>query len=287
MGGKAGYAAPLITPEPIAPMLRRLLLLLALVGLTAAPAGANPLCPEGGPIRFAHYEFGLLYSADTGTGIDDEIQQELQRRSGCAFTVSLRPRARIWVDLQTGALDMAGSGIQTPARDAFAWFAHYVVEDNQVVLADTVPASVRDMADFLAQPRYRLGNVRSFSFSPYYDDQVAWLQRAGRLHTVSDTAALYRQFAQGRFQAFIASPFLSRHYFQRMGIPVPRRTEDWDPAPPTPSGLVMAKKRFSPAQAQAWQALVQGMLDDGTVLRIVGRYLGPKDAPAALYRPAR
>lgn len=268
-------------------MLRRVALFLASVSLLITGAAAHPLCPEGGPIRFAHYEFGLLYSADTGTGIDDEVQQELARRSGCRFEVSLRPRARIWVDLQSGALDMAGSGVQTPARDAFAWFAHYVLEDNHVVLADSVPADVRTLADFIARPELKMGGVRSFSYSPYYDEHVERLRQAGRIYLVGDTGALYRMFSQGRYDAFIASQFLSRHYFRQFNIAEPKRIEDWDPAPATPSGLVIAKKRFTPAQARAWQTLVQRMLDDGTMLRIVSRHMEPKAAAAALYRAPR
>ncbi len=250
-----------------------------------APALAASLCPEGGPIRFAHYEFGLLYSADTGTGIDDDVQKELQRRSGCTFVVSLAPRARAWADLRSGDLDMLGSGVQTPQRDAFAWFAHYVVEDNHVLLSERVPAEVQGWADFERVPTLRLGVVRSFSFSPNYAAAVARLKRAGRVDEVGDTATLFRMFQQGRFDAFIASPYLSRHYLRQLKMPTPRRIEDWDPDPATPSGLALSRQRFTPEQARAWQALVQGMLDDGTVLRIVTRHMGAAGAPAMVYRP--
>ncbi len=166
-------------------MLRRFALTLTSVSLLITGAAAHPRCPEDSPIRFAHCEFGLLYSADTGTGIDDEVQQELARRSGCQFEVSLRPRARIWVDLQSSALDMAGSGVQTPARNAFAWFAHYVLEDNHVVLAD-----------FIARPELKMGGVRSFSYSPCYDEHVERLRQAGRIDFVDDTGARFRMFSQ-------------------------------------------------------------------------------------------
>ncbi|OYT92918.1 MAG: hypothetical protein CFE43_06490 [Burkholderiales bacterium PBB3] len=83
-------------------------------------------------IRFAHYEFGLIYSSGYG-GIDDDLQKELARRTGCQFEVSVRPRARTWTDLKSGNVDMAASGIQTPERDTYVWFHHYIVEDNVVV----------------------------------------------------------------------------------------------------------------------------------------------------------
>ncbi len=50
---------------------------------------------------------------------------------------------------------------------------------------------------------------------------------------------------------------------------------------------MIAKNRFTPAQARAWQALVLCVLDDGKMLRIVSQYLEPKAAAAALYQAAR
>jgi polar amino acid transport system substrate-binding protein len=256
-----------------------------LLSAGCAWAEVSRYCPAGGPIRFAHYEFGLIYSEARQGGVDADVQQELQRRSGCAFQLSLQPRARTWSDLRSGHIDMAGSGVQTPERDGFAWFAHYVVEDNQVLLAHSVPPSVRSLEDFERHPDLRMGVVRSFSFSPRYDAAVQRLRAAGRLYEVSDSATLYRMFASRRFEAFIASQFLYGHYLKRFSIPVPRRIEDWDPDPATPSGLVIAKHRFSAEQAQAWQRLVQSLLDDGTLRRILVKHLGEQGAERALYRP--
>lgn len=117
------------------------------IGLAVAgDACAVSLCLDR-PISFARCEFGLLYSDGYG-GIDDDVQQELARRSGCMFETSLRPRERIWVELERGTLDMAGSGLQTPARNKFAYFAHYAVEDNHVLIGPQLPAGIKSMDDF-------------------------------------------------------------------------------------------------------------------------------------------
>lgn len=269
------------------------LLTLALLALGMRPIGAaeaptalqrpgSSLCPNE-PIRFAHYEFGLLYTPESG-GIDEDIRKELARRSGCAFEVSVRPRARIWQDLASGELHMAGSGVQTPERDGFAWFAHYVIERNVVALSDRVPDDVRGFEDFILRTDLHLGAVRSFSFGPGLDVQVARLRKLGRIYEVADTRTLYRMFDFQRYDAFIGSQFLHEHYFKSLGLPQPRRLERWDTSPGTPSGLVLAKRRFTAEQAAAWQALVTGMLRDGTVQRIVARYLG-RAADQAVVRP--
>jgi polar amino acid transport system substrate-binding protein len=258
-----------------------------LVGLgalfSANAQGANPMCPPE-PIRYAHYEFGLLYTPESG-GIDEDIRRELERRTGCKFIVDLRPRARIWRDLESGDVDMAGSGVQTPAREAYAWFAHYVIERNVVALSERVPASVHSFDDFTKHTQLNVGVVRSFSFGTALDTHVDRLRASNRVYEVSDTRTLYRMFDFQRYDAFIGSQFLHAHYFKSLKLPLPKRFARWDPEGGVQSGLVLAKKRFSPTQAQAWQGMVQDMLRDGTVQRIVARYLG-KEAEDSVVRTA-
>ena len=84
------------------PRLLALLLMIATLGV--AQAGA-PDCAR--PYTLALHDHGLLYSADTDSGIDKDVSDELIRRSGCKVTVSLMPRARIWQLIESGALELS------------------------------------------------------------------------------------------------------------------------------------------------------------------------------------
>lgn len=256
-------------------------LLSSLIGVQALASATPSMCPER-PIRFAHYEFGLIYTSGNG-GIDDDFQKELAKRSGCAFEVSVKPRARTWLELERGTLDMAGSGIQTPERDRFAWFFPYIVEDNVVIVGDSVPRGVRTFDQFLANPALKLGGVRSYRYSPYYDQYVDRLIEAGRHTDITDPDGLYRMFDRNRFDAFITNPILYLYYVKRLKLPTPKRIEDWDPAGPTPSSLVLAKSTFSEAQARQWQDLVEQLVTEGTVRRIVVKHMGPEFGPKTVY----
>src|SRR5450830_1710942 len=90
---------------------------------TVATAAAGPDCSR--PYTLALHDHGLLYSADTDTGIDKDFAEELIRRSGCKVGVSLMSRARIWQLIESGALDFSLSGIASPERRRFASFAWY------------------------------------------------------------------------------------------------------------------------------------------------------------------
>lgn len=261
--------------------MHRIVLLFAALAF-CLPGFANPLCPKH-PIRFAHYEFGLIYSSGHG-GIDADVQQELQRRSGCAFELSVLPRARIWKNLAEGDLDMAGSGIQTPERDKFAWFAHYLLENNVVILGPKTPKDMHNFDAFLANPNLLLGSVRSYSYSPYYDSIVTRLSKTNRTLQMAEPDNLYRMFEAGRIDAFITSPILYLYYVKQFKQALPARIEDWDPAGPSPSGLVLSKKTFTESQAQQWQSLIEQMLSDGSLLKIVSKYMGTELGPQTVYK---
>jgi polar amino acid transport system substrate-binding protein len=257
----------------------------ALGGLAAFHMGmaqAQSMCLDR-PIRFAHYEFGMIYSSGYG-GIDDDLQKEMAQRTGCKFEVSVRPRARTWLDLKQGSLDMAGSGIQTAERDEFAWFHHYIVEDNVVVLGPKVPLKTRNFDQFMADPKLTLGGVRSYRYSPHYDRYVDQLLAQNRHVESADPGALYRMFSVPRFDAFITNPILYLYYVKQLNLTAPTRVEDWDPAGPTPSGLVLSKKSFSKAQAAQWGGLIEKMLEDGSIQRIVVKHMGAELGAKAVYR---
>jgi len=97
-------------------------LLLACQSLLAGPVNCGPR-----PIRLAFYTYGAFYFEDAHGkehGVDKDIVDALAKRSGCRFETQLMARARIWADLASGNLDMSVSGIETPERGQFAWFAH-------------------------------------------------------------------------------------------------------------------------------------------------------------------
>ena len=262
---------------------RYLKILVCLAGLLGVYAQAqSTMCPER-PIRFAHYEFGLIYSTGYG-GIDDDLQKALAKRSGCKFEVSVLPRARAWLLLKAGGLDMVGSGIQTPERDQFAWFYHYILEDNVVVLGSRVGREVRTADQFLADSSLKFGGVRSYRYSPYYDAMVDSLIASGRVNEVPDPDAVFRTFERGRFDAFITNPILYLYYTKVLNLKLAKRLEDWDPAGATPSGLVLGRHAFTEAQAKQWEALISNMLQDGTILKIITKHMGPELGGKTVYR---
>jgi len=240
------------------------------LGLSVLAAGAaaadRPDCTR--PLSLALHEHGLLYSAETGEGIDKDIADELARRSGCKLIVSVLPRSRIWQLIEGGALDFSLSGIANPAREQFAGFAWYV--SNKYYLLVRRDAGAATLAEFERDPQLRLGVIRSFRYSPGANRFVDALDAQGRVSHASGLEPLYQVLLDNRLQAMIIEPF-DYPTIQREAIRARTRIVEFED-PPVPHGLIMSKKSLEPAQQAAWRAVIEEMRADGTVQRIFEKY---------------
>jgi polar amino acid transport system substrate-binding protein len=256
------------------PLVRIVLLALALVGVRPALAIDKPDC--GRPLSLALHDHGLLYSSQTGEGIDKDFADELGRRSGCKLSVTVMPRARIWQLIESGALDFSLSGITTDARDRFAAFAWYF--SNKYYLLVRRDARIQRVTDFERNPALKLAAIRSFRYSPTANRLVDRLDAEQRVSYSTSLDPLYQILLSNRVQGMIIEPF---DYPAVESAKVREQTvimEFDDPA--VPHGLIMSKKALSVPQQLAWRALVDGMRADGTVQRIFEKYFPPDLARA-------
>ena len=252
-------------------MLGRLLLALLVVfshfGLASAAAVD---CSR--TYTLALHDHGLLYSADTDTGIDKDVADELIRRSGCKVTVSLMPRSRIWQLIESGALDFSLSGITNPERDAFAGFAWYF--SNKYYLLVRNDSGVRNLSGFEQNSALQLGVIRSFRYSESANRLVDSLQGANRISQAGGLAPLYQTLMLGRIQGMIIEPFDFPALEEKKIRELTTILEFSDAS--VPHGLIMSRKALSAPQQAQWRAIVNGMRADGTMRRIFEKYFKPE-----------
>lgn len=236
---------------------------------SASWAADGPDCSR--PMTLALHDHGLLYSADTGAGIDKDFSDEMIRRSGCRMIVSVLPRARIWQLIESGALDFSLSGISNDAREKFAGFAWYF--SNKYYLLARKDAGVHQLSDFEKNDKLTLGIIRSFRYSKNANRLVDKLSAEQRVSNATQLEPLYEILAMNRIQGMIIEPF---DYSQVQGRSVRELTTIIDTNDEaTPHGLIMSKKSISLREQEKWRALVHEMRADGTVLRIFEKYLNP------------
>jgi polar amino acid transport system substrate-binding protein len=246
---------------------------MALSSLGLAQA-AMPDCAR--PYTLALHDHGLLYSAETDTGIDRDVADELIRRSGCKVAVSLMPRARIWQLIESGALDFSLSGIRNPERDKFAGFAWYF--SNRYYLLLRKDAGARNLADFEQNDKLQLGVIRSFRYSETANRLVDRLQASSRLSQSGGLAPLYQALLHNHVQAMIIEPFDFPALQEKSIRDLTDIVEFNDPS--VPHGLIMSNKALAPTEQENWRQLVNSMRADGTLRRIFEKYFNPDLAAA-------
>jgi polar amino acid transport system substrate-binding protein len=253
---------------------RILLVLLALLGHLGLVGAAAADCSRS--YTLALHDHGLLYSADTDTGIDKDVADELIRRSGCKVTVSLMPRARIWQLIESGALDFSLSGITNAERDRFATFAWYF--SNKYYLLVRNDSGVRNLSGFEQDDALQLGVIRSFRYSESANRLVDKLQVANRVSQAGGLAPLYQTLMLGRIQGMIIEPFDFPALEEKKIREITTVIEFNDAS--VPHGLIMSKNALSVAQREQWQTIVSAMRMDGTMRRIFEKYFRPELAAA-------
>lgn len=252
-------------------------------GLPAwAQKGAAPACPAR-PIVVGLYEFGNFYHA--GVGLDKDLADELARRSGCKFVSKVLQRRAIWTGMQAGTVDMTFSAAATPERQVFSWAAPYVWVKNMLILRRDAGQNVNSMADFIAAPELKLGVGRGFAAGPAYEDFVTRLRNIGRVEDVDDGDRLYAMFKAGRFQAVLAPKLVYAYYLKDEIMAGAIRVEDWSSNRQHGlAHLMMGKKLFSAEDARRWGDMLKTMNTDGTMARLLARYVD-KDEAAKMLMP--
>lgn len=253
--------------------------------MTPAMAGSEPPRPwtlqDFGcdrPIRIGIVEFGALYH--NGVGIDADLIAELGRRSGCTFEIQRIMRADLWPAIEAGQIDMATSSIATPGREKIARFVTYFGIKNMLVLPIMGSAHTYSLDAFIQQPTWRIGLVRGFRYGNDYDYHLKSLLGESRVVEFPTQAILFDALKAGTVDGVLAP---SIHYY--FYLSEAERSERFilvnaSAAPPTASGLALAKARFTAAQADNWMRLVEGMRLDQTLHRFVAGRIG-KEAAAA------
>jgi polar amino acid transport system substrate-binding protein len=258
-------------------MIARCLISFLLALGTIGPANAAALdCAR--PYTLALHEHGLLYSADTDSGIDKDVADELARRSGCKVTISLLPRARIWQLIESGALDFSLSGITNAERERFASFAWYF--SNKYYLLVRKDSGMQNLAAFERNDKLQLGTIRSFRYSESANRLVDRLQAANRLNQSSGLAPLYKTLMLNHIQGMIIEPF-DFPALEAAAIRDSTTIVEFND-PPVPHGLIMSKKSLSPTEQAHWRALINGMRSDGSLRRIFEKYFKPELAATML-----
>lgn len=238
------------------------------------------------PIRVALFEYGVLYRSDTGDGIDARLVDALARRTGCTVEYVVLPRARIWLELERGTLDMGTAAIPTAERKRYAYLLPYFRTRNMALMRD-VPTSPWRTVQAFEDSEAKLGVVRGFRHEAGIDEFVERLRGQGRVVESVDAPENLRRLQQGIVDLVFAQPLVYRSYLTDADLSA-LRVLDWAPKDQQSVGaLILSRKSFKPEQAKAWDRALVKMLKDGSIGKIYSAFLPPDQARDSVYRGER
>jgi polar amino acid transport system substrate-binding protein len=229
----------------------------------------------------------VLFRQSNGDGIDSRLLAALEKKTGCKFELMVMPRKRIWLELERGTLDIATGGIPTAERRAYSYALPYFRARNLALIRKEVSLQAKTPEALEASP-LKVGIVRGFRHEPFYDAMADRLtKQSGRVTEAVDVRDNLRMLERGVVDVVFSQPVVFNEYLNADALRA-IVIKDWAPQDQYSIGaLMLQRKSFTPAQAQAWDELVVRMLNDGSMLQINRRFLSAAEAKGGVYTGPR
>lgn len=240
--------------------------------------------PRCGPHVAGLYVYSPFYEEEPERrGLDLDMLQELQRRSGCELRSVVESRLRIWDQMRRGVLQLTLSSVITPERREVAEIHPYLQARFQLVLHGPATAGVQGMADFDARPGLKLLGVRGYAYGPTFGAWAQRLREQGRLVEASDFQGAVRMFRAGRADGLIAAPSAIPDVKAAFHGAKPPHVLDPAPNERLLVGMALSLNLPEPDRQRLRLALAS-MRQDGTLQALIKRHFGDYGASVMLLR---
>ncbi|KRB97085.1 ABC transporter substrate-binding protein [Duganella sp. Root198D2] len=245
-----------------------------LFAFAAVPALGAATCPA--PLHAGASDLGLasFREDDKVGGAAIDVVRELARRTNCPLNISWYPRARLWAEYANGRINLTASSARSAERDRLGQFVPFVTTRFDLVLSHRVPATFKSLAELVEHGSARLNLVRGILYAPEVLTQVERLRGQGRVEVVNDFDIAFRKMASQRAEATLAPMTIYSRYLQSAGLQKQARVMPATESAAVLAGAYLSRDGLAPAARKVFAETLLGMVADGTVARIYGKYVG-------------
>ncbi len=217
-------------------------------------------------------------------GYVPDLVAELARRSGCELKIEEVPAARIRAMRLRGEVAILAYSTQRPSAPGYVFipterFAHDLLVNTAHAASPLTVQSV------IADARMVFGRVRGMNYGPEIE---ALLAKLGSICVDESSSIddLYRKLVAGRVDAAFQFPLVYRGKLAALGAEHRVAVLPFDGAAPQVGGWAFHTPPMDRDDAERLAAAVRMMRDDGTITRILARYIGDAAARRARYAGA-
>ncbi|WIT10040.1 transporter substrate-binding domain-containing protein [Paucibacter sediminis] len=257
-------------------------LLLALTGLAGLARAAAPACEK--KLRWNDDPpFSMRLPDGAIGGVQIDINVEALRRMGCGVKLVEMPFARALVELEHGDLDVLAGAFRRPEREAYAWFSTPALHSRNMLYirrADAARWPFKSLLELRGSP-FRLGAQIGVVYGPDYAALMRDEVFARGVSKVSNRHGLWQMLERGRIDGVIADELTAE--FELAGLKLSDKllkTLVMVSDEPAPTAFSM--RSTDPGFVERYNSTIEAMRRDGSLQRIVQRYLGAEAAAAAL-----
>lgn len=271
-------------PRPAA--LAPLLLLAALLMLAAAPVLAG--CERPISVPLAPVGMSVIVDGDRLRGIYPAMLEQIAARTGCRFTLSVVPQARLEAMYELGSADIMMPGVETERRKRFGQFVPLSGTRAMLLSVDHRRPPVHNLQELMRRHELRVAVVRGNDYGSVYQTALAELERQKRLYFESDPLRVARLLGQGLADVTILTPMSLAHVMkgdERVRPLLERlRIEELPELPWRENGAYLSLKSLTAQQRTFLAAQLRDAYDAAEVAAEYRRYY-PANVVSANQRP--
>lgn len=255
----------------------RLVLTLGFLSCIFSPVNASAedgksLCSK--PILVAASSIGrsMMVSADQKvTGITPEIFNTITRETGCVFEYVVVPRARAFLMLKRGEVDIVADATRSPDRDESAYFLEAGRIAPALVSLKTKRPSANTIKELL-DGKATLIHINGFYFGPEVDAIIDDPRMAGRVSRAPSPELAARMLLAGRADAVICHAITLLEAWDTWGNGEELVATQLDGMPTITFGTYMSTTRMSPSDRQVFENAMDAVTLRGEVQKLVRKY---------------
>lgn len=232
-------------------------------------AGACPALTRVGisDLGLAAYRDG---SRITGAAVD--IVNELAQRTGCKVEYVWLPRARLFMEMEAGRIDMTTGAVRLAERDAYASYYPYAYLQYDLLLSRRSEQRYSSLADFVERGTGRLNVTRGIKYPAPITALLETLAAQGRLEEVNSFETVFAKLAMGRADGTLATPPIYAKYLQSERYRNLISIVPLADAEPQFSGIYLSRRSLSAAQRLQFGMALKAMVGDQSIMAIYQRY---------------
>lgn len=209
------------------------------------------------------------------TGVGYDILTEVVRRLNCKYTDMIGSNSALIASFGRSSIDLFGPLLASAQLTGAEFIQTWKLPRYLVVRKDYDLGTEAEVKQYLDNPKIVFGNLISGQFF-LSDQELRDLFAGKRLKEYPFPEDLAKALQEGKIQALFAGPFVLYHYIIKTGRAEQYKIIEDKASPLVDTGFYMSTKRLSVEERQRVREVFNEMHNDGTLFKIVRKYLDPK-----------